>query len=90
MNQILAYMGIGVGLLFVALLIPGLKLIAEAILKVLLDVFFGMFRQKGSFIVWFFKTIIGDHARIFRHATTSRDVIDPTNKVRRKAKGYED
>lgn len=90
MNQIVTYVAIGGGLLLIALLIPGLKLIAEAILKVTLEFTYSVFRHKGSFIVWFFKTIVSDHMRVLRHATRSRDEIDPTNKVRRKAKGYED
>lgn len=90
MNQVLTYIAIGGGLLLLSLLIPGLKLVAEAILKVSMEFFFSLFRHKGSFVVWFLKTIVSDHSRVLRHATTSRDIIDPTIKVKRQTQGYED
>lgn len=90
MNQYLTYAAIAVGLLFVSLLIPGLKILAEAIIKVFLEFFIELLKNKATFVVWFVKTLFSDHFRIIKHATTSRDVIDPTQRVRRKAEGYED
>lgn len=90
MNTLLMYALIGLGVLLVMLLIPGVKVLAELVLKGLLGLFGEVLRHKGIFGVWFVKTIVSDHARLFRHATTSRDKLDPTQKIRREAAGYED
>jgi len=90
LNEILLYVGIGFGLLLLALIVPGLKLIAEALLKLFLESLYSLFRHKGLFVIWFIKTLMTDHLRILRHATSPRDAIDPTQKVRRKVEGYED
>lgn len=90
MNQYLTYIAIGFGLLLVALIVPGLKVIAEAIFKALFEVLGELLKHKGTFIVWFIKTLSADHMRVFQHASQARDVIDPTQKIRRKAEGYED
>lgn len=84
------YLAIGVGLLLVALVIPGLRVMAEAVLKVIFEFFVEILRHKGTFAIWFIKTLFADHSRVFKHATQSRDVIDPTQKIRRKAEGYDD
>ena len=90
MNQYLVYFAIGIGLLLVALVVPGLKVLAEAILKLLLEVFVEIFKRKGMFIVWLVKTLAGDHMRLIQHATQDRDTLDPTEKIRREAEGYEE
>ncbi len=90
MNQYLTYIAIGFGLLLVALVVPGLKVIAEAIFKALFEVLGELLKHKGTFIVWIIKTLSADHMRVFQHASQARDVIDPTQKIRRKAEGYED
>lgn len=89
MNQYLSYAAIGLGLLLVALVVPGLKVVAEAILKLLLDFIVEVFKHKGTFLVWLIKTLTGDHVRVFQHAVQSRDTMDPTEKIRREAEGYE-
>lgn len=90
MNEYLTYFGIGLAVLFVALFVPGIKLLAEFILKNLLEGFFVLIQHKWSFVVWAIKTLFSDHARVIRHATTPRDVLDPTQKIRRKLEGYEE
>lgn len=90
MNQYLFYIAIGFGILLVALVIPGLKVIAEAIFKALFELLGELIKHKGTFIVWIIKTLTSDHIRVIQHATQSRDTIDPTQKIRRKAEGYED
>lgn len=90
MNQYLFYAALAVAGLMLALVVPGLKTIAEAILKMLLDFFTELIKHKSTFIVWGVKTLVGDHIRVIRHATTSRNTLDPTQKIRRKAEGYED
>ena len=90
MNQYLTYIAIGFGLLLVALVVPGLKVIAEAIFKALFEMLTELFKHKGTFVIWIIKTLTSDHVRVFQHASQSRDVIDPTQKIRRKAEGYED
>lgn len=90
MNQYLVYIAIGLGLLLVALVVPGLKVIAEAIFKALFELIGELIKHKGTFLVWLVKTLFSDHTRVFYHATQSRDTIDPTQKIRRKAEGYED
>ncbi|RQR65708.1 hypothetical protein [Burkholderia ambifaria] len=89
MNQYLSYAAIGLGLLLVALVVPGLKVVAEAILKLLLDFIVEVFKHKGTFLVWLIKTLTGDHMRVFQNAVQSRDTMDPTEKIRREAEGYE-
>lgn len=89
MNQYLVYAAIGVGLLLVALVVPGLKVIAEAILKLLLEFFVEILKRKGTFFVWIVKTLTGDHVRVLQHAMQVRDTLDPTEKIRREAEGYE-
>jgi len=89
MNEILMYVAIGFGILILALIVPGLKLIAEALLKVFLEGVYSVLRHKGLFLVWVVKTLATDHIRILRHAFTARDTLDPTQKVRRKVEGYE-
>lgn len=90
MNQYLLYIAIGFGVLLVALIVPGLKVIAEAIFKALFELLGEMLKHKGTFVVWIVKTLSSDHMRILQHAVQSRDTIDPTQKIRRKAEGYED
>lgn len=90
MNQYLLYLAIGFGLLLVALVVPGLKVIAEAVFKALFDILSELVKHKGTFLVWIVKTLSADHVRVIQHALRSRDVIDPTQKIRRKAEGYED
>lgn len=90
MNEYLTYLAIGFGLLLVALIIPGLKVFAEALLKALFEFLGELLKHKSTFIIWFIKTLTSDHARVFQHALQSRDDIDPTQKIRRKAEGYED
>lgn len=90
MNEILFYLAIGAGLTLLTLLVPGLKLIGETFLKLLIEGAMGIFRHQGNFLIWFIKTLSSDHIRILKHATTRRDELDPTQKVRRKAQGYVD
>lgn len=90
MNQYLLYVLIGFGILILCLVIPGLKVIAEAILKLLMDFIVELVKHKGTFFIWAIKTLAGDHVRLLTHALKPRDEIDPTQKIRRKAKGYED
>lgn len=90
MNEYYIYLLIGLGVLLAALVVPGLKVIAEGILKLLMDFFIEIFKHKGTFFVWFVKTLVADHVALLMHAIKKRDDIDPTQKIRRKAKGYED
>lgn len=83
MNEYLVYLLVGVGILFLSLAVPGLKVIAEAILKGIMELLIEILKNKGSFLVWFIKTLLSDHTRVLRHAVQARDVIDPTQKVRR-------
>lgn len=88
MNEILTYLAIGVGLLFLALLIPGLKLIAEGLIRAGLDFFIEILKHKGTFLIWAIKTLAGDHSRVLQHAMQSQEVLDPTQKARRSSDGY--
>lgn len=88
MNEILTYLAIGVGLLFLALLVPGLKLIAEGIIRAGLDFFIEILKHKGTFLIWAIKTLAGDHSRVFQHALQTEEVLDPTQKARRSAEGH--
>lgn len=90
MNQYLVYLAIGFGLLLVALVVPGLKVIAEALFKALFELLGELLKHKGTFLIWLIKTLFSDHARVLQHALQSRDVLDPTQKIRRKAQGYDD
>lgn len=90
MNEYLFYFAIGFGVLLLALVVPGLKVIAEAVVKLLMDFIVEVVKHKGTFVVWFVKTLASDHVLVFVHATKPRDEIDPTQRIRRKAKGYED
>lgn len=90
MNQYLFYLAIGFGILLVALVVPGLKVIAEAIFKALFELLGELVKHKGTFLVWIVKTLTSDHLRVLKHASQSRDTLDPTQKIRRKAEGYED
>lgn len=90
MNQYLFYIAIGFGVLLVALVVPGLKVIAEAIFKALFELLGELVKHKGTFVVWIVKTLTSDHIRVLQHASQSRDSIDPTQKIRRKAEGYDD
>lgn len=90
MNQYLMYIAIGFGILLVALVVPGLKVIAEALFKALFELLSELVKHKGTFIVWIIKTLTADHLRVLQHATQSRNTLDPTQKIRRKAQGYED
>lgn len=90
MNQYLMYLAIGIGILMLALIVPGLKIIAEAILKAIMEFFVELLKHKGTFLIWLVKTLASDHARILQHASQSRYEIDPTEKIKRKAEGYED
>lgn len=90
MNQYLMYLAIGFGILLVSLVVPGLKVIAEAILKALFEFLTELLKHKATFAIWLVKTLSADHVRIIQNATQSRDEIDPTQKIRRQAEGYED
>jgi len=90
MNQYLFYIAIGFGILLVSLVVPGLKVIAEAIFKALFELLGELIKHKGTFVVWIIKTLTSDHIRVIQHATQSSNVIDPTQKIRRKAEGYDD
>lgn len=90
MNQYLMYAAIGLGILMLALVIPGLKVIAEVLLKGIMEFFVELLKHKGTFLIWVIKTLSGDHARLIQHAVTSRDELDPTEKIKRQAEGYED
>lgn len=90
MNQYLIYIAIGFGILLVCLVIPGLKIIAEAIFKGLIEFLTEMLKHKGTFLIWFIKTLFADHFLVLRHATTDRDTLDPTQRIRRAAMGYDD
>lgn len=87
MNEYLTYAGIGVGLLFLSLLVPGLKVISEGIIKAVFEFFLELVKHKGTFAIWFVKTLLSDHARVLQHATQSEDDLDPTQRVRRQAEG---
>lgn len=89
MNQYLVYLLIGVGILLVCLVIPGLKVIAEGVIKLFMEFFVEVIKHKWTFVIWLIKTLVGDHFRLLVHATKPRDEIDPTQKIRRKAKGYD-
>ncbi|HDR9103485.1 TPA: hypothetical protein QDB04_000205 [Burkholderia vietnamiensis] len=90
MNEYLTYIAIGFGLLLVSLVVPGLKVIAEAIFKAIFELITELFKHKFTFLVWIVKTLSSDHIKVIQHATQARDVIDPTQKIRRKAEGYDD
>ena len=90
MNQYLTYAAIAFAILVVALVVPGLKVIAEAIFKLFFELVTETVKHKGTFVIWTIKTLAGDHVRVMQHATQSRDSLDPTQKIRRKAEGYED
>lgn len=90
MNQYLFYAGVAVAILLVCLVIPGLKIIAEAILKGVIEFLTELLKHKSTFIIWFIKTLFADHFLLLRHATTARDTIDPTQRIRRAAMGYDD
>lgn len=85
MNEYLTYIGIGAGLLLVSLLIPGIKVLTEPIAKGIMEIVIEVFKHKGSFVIWFIKTIYQDHLLIFRHMLTSKDTLDPTQRVREEA-----
>ncbi len=87
MNQYLVYVLIGVGALFLSLMIPGLKIIAEGIIKTVFEFFVEILKNKGSFMIWAAKTLLSDHVRVLEHAVQRQDDIDPTQKVRREAEG---
>lgn len=90
MNQYLIYGAMGLGALVLALLIPGVKVLAELLLKGLVSLTTELLKHKGTFFVWFVKTLGADHVRIVKHAIQKRDELDPTQKIRRQAAGYED
>lgn len=90
MNEYLVYLAIGLGLLLLSLVVPGIKVIAEALVKLILEFLGELLKHKGTFMVWLVKTLFSDHARIVQHAIQARDDIDPTQKIRRKAEGYDD
>lgn len=90
MNEILVYAAIGFAALLLAMVVPGLKVIAEAVFKLVVDFFVEIFKHKSTFLIWFVKTLMADHLALFIHAVKKRDEIDPTQKIRRQAKGYED
>lgn len=90
MNEYLFYAAIALGVLLVALLVPGLKVLAEAVLKSLGEFLGELLKHKMTFVVWAVKTLFSDHARVLKHAVKSRYEIDPTQRIRRKADGYDD
>jgi hypothetical protein len=90
MNQYLVYVAIGFGILLIALVVPGLKVIAEALFKALFSLLGELFKHKANFFIWIIKTLTTDHMRVIQHAMQARDVIDPTRRIRRKAEGYEE
>jgi hypothetical protein len=89
MNEYLTYAGVALAILFVGLFIPGVKLFAEYMLKMVLEGLGFLLRSKGSVIIWLVKTLVADHARVMRHATVARDEIDPTQAIKRKQEGYD-
>ena len=90
MNEYLMYLAIGFGGLLVALLIPGVNVLAQMLLKGLASALLVVLQHKGVFLVWFVKTVLADHTKVFQHATQTEDTIDPTQKIRREAEGRED
>lgn len=90
MNEYLTYAAIAVGVMLIALLIPGLKVMAEGVLGGVFALLGALLKHGGTFAVWAIKTMSGDHLRILRHALTRRDEVDPTQRIRRRAEGYED
>lgn len=82
MNEYLVYAGIVLGTLFLALLVPGLRVLAEPIVKGLIEIVFELLKHKGSFVIWFFKTLYQDHLLVFKHMCQAKDSIDPTQRVR--------
>ena len=67
------------------LLVPGLSIIAQALIKLAFDFVVELVKHKGTFIVWLVKTLLSDHKRVIRHALLSKDSLDPTQKVRNSA-----
>lgn len=90
MNEFFFYGLIGVGVVLVLMVVPGTKVLGEALLKLLIDFIAELLKHKSSFVVWALKTLVSDHYRIIQHAVTSRDTLDPTQRIRRKQMGYED
>ncbi|GBG14426.1 molybdopterin oxidoreductase [Novimethylophilus kurashikiensis] len=90
MNEYLTYIAIGVGILFLSLLVPGLKMVAEGIIKAGVDFIIEIMKHKATFLIWGIKTLVGDHARVLQHAFQSQDTLDPTQRVRRAAEGYDE
>ena len=92
MNEILlswlGYAGIGLAVLCLAYFIPFTHDLTVLVLKGLLFLLTELLRHKMAFLIWFFKTIMADHARVFQHATQTEEELDPTQKIRRQAKGY--
>lgn len=89
MNQYALYGLLGLGILILSLVIPGVKVVSEALFKALMAFLVEILKHKGTFMVWFIKTITSDHLRVLQHATMARDALDPTQKIRRKAAGFD-
>lgn len=85
MNEILMYVAVGFGLLLLALLIPGIKVLAEMLLKGIFAIFGEIFKHKGTFVVWILKTLASDHARVLQHMFQAQNDIDPTARVRKQS-----
>ena len=94
MNELLVtwagYAGIAVCVLALAYMIPFTSTPTEWIIKGIGFILLELLKHKMSFLIWFFKTISADHSRVFQHAFQSEEDIDPTQKIKRKAKGYAD
>lgn len=94
MNELLltwaGYAGIALCVLALAYIIPFTSGPTELLIKGLGFILMKLLEHKISFLIWFFKTISADHARVLQHASQTEEDIDPTQKIRRQAKGYAD
>lgn len=82
--------GIGFAALVLAYFIPFTQGLAILAFQGIFFVVKELLHHKWLFLIWFFKTIGSDHARVFQHATQTEEELDPTQRIRRQAKGYLD
>ena len=85
MNTIALYFLLGLGGLMLASVIPGLKILAEPLMKMFFEFLKFIFGNLSFWTIYAVKTIYRSHVGILYHLTHTKEQADPLYKMRASA-----
>jgi hypothetical protein len=83
MSTVLISIGFVVALIVLASFIPGLKLLMDPIIKLVFMVIGELTKNGMEWVIWAAKRLYSAHLNIIVNLISTRESLDPTEKVRR-------